>query len=118
MNGRYNARSMVGSRSEARETAKASDQPNLLNLQVITMVDYYPTSLFSRNGSSYLRRNCGDDFFCAGGVTSPPFTDCYPTAPRLLCGWSDGLEWSPDCAASDASSPLCSIPLWPQDHIV
>src|SRR6218665_1022524 len=25
----------------------------------------------------------------------PPFTDCYPTAPRLLCGWSDGLEWSP-----------------------
>src|SRR6218665_468659 len=56
--------------------------------------------------------------FCAGGVTSPPFTDCYPTAPRLLCGWSDGLEWSPGCAASDASSPLCSIPLWPQDHIV
>src|SRR6218665_3983690 len=40
----------------------------------------------------------------ADGVTSPPFTDCYPTAPRLLCGWSDGLEWSPGCAASDALS--------------
>jgi|SRR6218665_2389483 len=40
----------------------------------------------------------------AGGVTSPPFTDCYPIVPRLLCGWSDGLEWSPGCAASDATS--------------
>ena len=43
---------------------------------------------------------------------------CYSTAPRLLCGWSDGLEWSAGCAASDASGPLCSIPLWPQHHIV
>jgi len=31
----------------------------------------------------------------------------------LLCGWSDGLEWSPGCAVSDASGPLCSIPIWP-----
>jgi len=46
-------------------------------------------------------------------VTSPSYTDCYPTAPSLLCGWSDVLEWSPGCAASDASGPLCSIPLWP-----
>ena len=53
------------------------------------------------------------DLFCAGGVTSPPYTDCYPTAPRLLCGWSDGLEWSPGCAASDASGLLGYIPLWP-----
>jgi len=51
--------------------------------------------------------------FCAGGVAGPPNADCYPTAPHLLCGWSDGLEWSPGCAASDASGPLCSIPLWP-----
>ena len=34
---------------------------------------------------------------------------CYPTAPNLLCGWSDGLEWSPSCAVSDASGPLCSF---------
>src|SRR6218665_1948101 len=25
------------------------------------------------------------------------------TAPSLFCGWSDGLEWSTGCAASDAS---------------
>jgi len=29
-----------------------------------------------------------------------------------------GLEWSPGCTASDARGPLCSIPLWPYDHIV
>ena len=40
-----------------------------------------------------------------------PNVDCYPIAPSLLCGWSDGLEWSPGCAASDASGPLCSISL-------
>jgi len=28
-----------------------------------------------------------------------------------LCGWSIGLEWSSDCALSDASGPLCSISL-------
>src|SRR6218665_3184458 len=33
--------------------------------------------------------------FCPGGVACPPYTDCYPTAPSLLCGWSDGLEWAP-----------------------
>src|SRR6218665_1537095 len=27
--------------------------------------------------------------------------------------WSDGLEWSPSCTASDDSGPLCSIYLWP-----
>jgi len=27
--------------------------------------------------------------------------------------WSDGLEWSPGCAVSDASGLLCSIPFWP-----
>ena len=46
-------------------------------------------------------------------VPRTAYTDCYPTAPRLLCGWADGVEWSPGCAASDASGPLCSIPLWP-----
>src|SRR6218665_191858 len=49
--------------------------------------------------------------FCPGGVAGPPNADCYPTAPSFLCGWSDGLEWSPGCAASDASSPLCSFSL-------
>src|SRR6218665_1895447 len=44
--------------------------------------------------------------FCPGGVAGPPNADCYPTAQGLLCGWSDGLEWSTGCAASDASSPL------------
>ena len=30
----------------------------------------------------------------------------------LLCGcWSNGLEWSASCAASDASGPLCSFSL-------
>jgi len=24
--------------------------------------------------------------FCPGGVTGPPYADCYPTAPSLLCG--------------------------------
>src|SRR6218665_3357738 len=38
-----------------------------------------------------------------------PNADCYPTAQSLLCGWSDGLEWSTGCAASDASSPLGSF---------
>jgi len=33
-----------------------------------------------------------------------PYTDCYPTAPRLLCGWSDGLEWSSGC---------CVLRQWP-----
>src|SRR6218665_4053754 len=32
--------------------------------------------------------------FWPGGVAGPPYTDRYPTAPSLLCGWSDGLEWS------------------------
>src|SRR6218665_3327755 len=41
----------------------------------------------------------------------PPNADCYPTAPSLLCGWSDGLEWSTSCAASDASGPLGSFSL-------
>ena len=45
------------------------------------------------------------------GVAGPPYTDCYPTAQSLLCGWSDGLEWSTGCAASDASSPLGSFSL-------
>src|SRR6218665_2750991 len=40
-----------------------------------------------------------------------PNADCYPTAPSLLCGWSDGLEWSPGCVASDASSPTGTFPL-------
>src|SRR6218665_2482408 len=40
--------------------------------------------------------------FCPGGVAGPPNADCYPTAQSLLCGWSDGLEWSTDCAASDS----------------
>src|SRR6218665_2367599 len=52
-------------------------------------------------------------FFCAGRVTCPSHTDYDPTAPRLLCGWPGGLEWSCGCAVSDASGPLCSIPLWP-----
>src|SRR6218665_3040687 len=38
--------------------------------------------------------------FCPGGVAGPPNADCYPTAQSLLCGWSDGLEWSTGCAAS------------------
>src|SRR6218665_4008964 len=42
-----------------------------------------------------------------------PYTNCYPTEPRLLCGWSDGLEWTSRCAASDGSGPLCFISLWP-----
>src|SRR6218665_653432 len=46
--------------------------------------------------------------FCASAVTDPPYTDCHPTAPRLLCSWSDGLEWSSSCAASDAS-PLATL---------
>src|SRR6218665_2350601 len=49
--------------------------------------------------------------FCPGGVAGPPNADCYPTAQSLLCGWSDGLEWSTGCAASDASSPLGSFSL-------
>src|SRR6218665_3173819 len=47
--------------------------------------------------------------FCPGGVAGPPNADCYPTAQSLLFGWSDGLEWSTGCAASDASSPLGSF---------
>src|SRR6218665_2883795 len=47
--------------------------------------------------------------FCPGGVAGPPNADCYPTAPSFLCGWSDGLEWSTGCAASDASGPLGSF---------
>ena len=43
---------------------------------------------------------------CPGGIAGPPNADCYPTAPSLLCGWSDGLEWSPGCGTSDASVPL------------
>src|SRR6218665_3429427 len=49
--------------------------------------------------------------FCTGGVAGPPKEDCYPTVPSLLCGWSDGLEWSNSCAASGASSPLGSFSL-------
>src|SRR6218665_3936053 len=49
--------------------------------------------------------------FCPGGVAGPPNADCYPTAQSLLCGWSDGLEWSTGCAAYDASSPLGSFSL-------
>src|SRR6218665_2964703 len=28
--------------------------------------------------------------FCPGGVAGPSNADCYPTAPSLLYGWSDG----------------------------
>src|SRR6218665_4103858 len=49
--------------------------------------------------------------FSPGGVAGPPNADCYPTASSLLCGWSDGLEWSTGYAASDASSPLGSFSL-------
>jgi len=35
--------------------------------------------------------------FCASAVTGSPYTNCYLTEPRLLCGWTDGLEWSPGC---------------------
>src|SRR6218665_140716 len=49
--------------------------------------------------------------FCPCGVAGPLNADCYPTAPSLLCGWSDGLEWSPRCAASYATDPLCSLSL-------
>lgn len=35
------------------------------------------------------------------------------TSPSLLCGWSDGLEQSPGCTTTDASEPICSIPIWP-----
>src|SRR6218665_4127564 len=72
------------------------------------LLNEYCVVLYYCAAPAYLIALC-----CAGGVTSPPCTDCYPTAPLLLCGWSDGLEWSPGCAASDASDPLCSIPLWP-----
>ena len=30
--------------------------------------------------------------FCPVGDTSSPYADCYPTAPRLLCGWSG--DWN------------------------
>ena len=43
----------------------------------------------------------------------PPYMDCYPTAPHLLCGWSDDLEWSSGCSVSDARGLLCCISLWP-----
>jgi len=43
--------------------------------------------------------------FCPGRVAGPPNADCYPTALSLLCGWSPG------CAASDDSGPLCSFSL-------
>src|SRR6218665_3913778 len=49
--------------------------------------------------------------FCPGAVAGPPNADCYPTAPSLLCGLSDGLERSTGCAASDASGPLGSFSL-------
>ena len=49
----------------------------------------------------------------AGGVTDPPYADCYPKVLRLFGGWSYGLEWSTGCATSDASGPLCSNSLWP-----
>src|SRR6218665_2297745 len=51
--------------------------------------------------------------FCASAVTGSPYADGYLTAPCLLCGWFDGLEWSPGYAVFDASGPLCSISLWP-----
>jgi len=47
-----------------------------------------------------------------------PYADCYPTEPRLLCGWSDGLDWSLGCGPSDASGPLCSISLWPKTTLL
>src|SRR6218665_514923 len=43
--------------------------------------------------------------FCPCGVAGPPYMDCFPTSPSLLCSWSDGWEWSPGCASFDASSP-------------
>src|SRR6218665_1910886 len=54
----------------------------------------------------YLREHCCPTvaiISLRSSATSPPNTDCYPTAPCLLCGWPDGLEWSPGCAASDTS---------------
>src|SRR6218665_2431786 len=50
--------------------------------------------------------------FCPGGVAGPPNADCYPTAPSLLCCWSDGLESSSGFPPPHASGPLCSISLW------
>ena len=51
-------------------------------------------------------------------VTAPPDANCYPTASRLICVWSNGLEFSPGCAALDASGLLSSVFLWPEDYIV
>jgi len=31
--------------------------------------------------------------------------------------WTDGLEWSPGCAASDASGLLCAISVWPLTEV-
>jgi len=45
-------------------------------------------------------------------VTGPPDANCYPTVPHLLCGWSDGLVFSPGCTALDASGLLSSVFLW------
>src|SRR6218665_3372644 len=56
--------------------------------------------LDSYHSASWLRRSCWSQNAAR-----------YPTAPSLLCGWSDSLEWSPYCAASDASGPLCSLSL-------
>src|SRR6218665_2597041 len=50
--------------------------------------------------------------FCPGGAAGPLNADCHPTAPLLLCGWSDGLEWSAGCATSDASGPLATLLLF------
>jgi len=51
--------------------------------------------------------------FCAAQLLVPLYTNCYLTVLRLLCGWSNGLEWSSGCTASDASGPLFCISLWP-----
>jgi len=43
---------------------------------------------------------------CPGGVAGPPRTRTIIDSASLLCGWSDGLEWSPGCAASECSFSL------------
>jgi len=48
--------------------------------------------------------------FCASRITGPLYTDLSDST-RFLCGWSNGFEWSPGCAAFDASGPLYSISL-------
>jgi len=48
-------------------------------------------------------------------VTGTPYAGCYLTVPRLFGGWTDGLEWSTGCAASD---PVSLSALFLSGHIV